>query len=209
MRLLPEMPAAKDAHEGGGAYAGQPRLADIAFIRPVALCEYSDLRHLHASAMRAAAARDLAGDGTVLSDALSGGISAYIYGVGYLERLTSVMLFGAWIDTLLVASCSWRTDPFDPRVGIIDDLFVSPLFDRAGLGDRLLTHVENHAGERGVERYVVEATGSARHFLARAGYGDSGIYRTVVEDEATPLRMFRFEKATPASVAVSAAGASQ
>jgi phosphinothricin acetyltransferase len=65
-------------------------------------------------------------------------------------------------------------------------LYVSPTYQRQGLGRQLITHIENHRVDIGFSHlvaYVYESNTSSQGFFARQGFEQWGLLPNIAQDE--------------------------
>jgi GNAT superfamily N-acetyltransferase len=161
----------RDRHDGPVASTtpGEIRraLAISAVLKPVAFDNLSDVRYLHAHSLKQLASGEL-------TDEEFAQAKAYVYSSKYLEGLGGAVrrnqFFGAWIGDALVGTAGWSTMLDHATVARIRSIFVSPLYARLGLAQRLLAHVEGQAAESGLKTYSVRSMTNASGFFVRQGY---------------------------------------
>lgn len=130
-------------------------------IAPISLDHFSDIRNLHASALRE-------GTTSVLSETELDALLTLVRSPQYSELLQQEETYGGWIDDELVGTASWHTNSDDGRGARIGWVFVRhPGF---GIGRRLVTEVEARAQHSGFNQLAVSATANAIPFFQRLGY---------------------------------------
>jgi GNAT superfamily N-acetyltransferase len=132
-------------------------------IRPVAIDELSEVRHLHTSACR------LLSRGRLGTDEMRAAI-ATLDSAAYLDHLIGRRLLGGFIGSMLVATIAWSPDEDNPGTARLEALFVRPLMTGIGLGRRLLEAAEQEARAAGCSDYAYEAPQMLLPFLRLCGY---------------------------------------
>lgn len=145
----------------GWADSWRASLVQLADIRALGIDDLSDIRHLHATAFR------IHGGG-LYSDQEIDAFVRQVYSNEYADRIHQSHCYGAWIDGHLAGTCGWCPVGDDRTTARISDVFVSPLFARAGLGLMLVRHVEARA---------VEARFTS--FTLRVGYHAIGLFEAL------------------------------
>src|SRR5262245_12727318 len=135
-------------------------------IRRVGLDDHSDVRHLHARAMRAQS-------GDALSDAEVAAFLAFVGSPAYSDCLLAEEVYGATIGGQLVGTASWQVNGDDGETARIASVFVHPLFARLGIGGRLLAEVEARARRAGFDQLGTSTTVNAVGFFQRFGYQEA------------------------------------
>lgn len=152
-------------------------------IAPIGLDHFSDLRNLHAAALREGAS-------SVLSEDELAAMLALVQSHEYSDQVLQEETVGGWIDDELVGTASWHTNSDDGRGARIGWVFVRhPGF---GIGRRLVTEVEARAQHSGFNQLAVSATANAILFFERLGYqvASRGV-RNVGPNCALPVAFMR------------------
>jgi GNAT superfamily N-acetyltransferase len=166
-------------------------LDDRLLLRPIAVDDYADIRHLHASALRAATVG-------VLSELEVAAFAKLVQSPAYPGLLMKEDVFGAWLDGELVGTASWQTNAANGHTARVGSIFVRhPGF---GIGRRLLTEVERRAHHSGFNRIAAGVTANAVPFFERLGYtvASQGV-RTFAIDCALPVTFLRKQLTGPRS----------
>lgn len=171
--------------QDGHQEAAQTSLPSL-LIRRVGLDDFSTVRHIHTSAVRALAERLLDPKDVTLA-------TQAIYSPAYISELVAKSVFVAALNGDLVATCAWS--PSDDR-GIaarISALFVAPLFQGIGIARQLITHVEQDANHNGFERFTATVPVSITPLFEALGYvtASFGTSRDVVPETALQVAFLR------------------
>jgi putative acetyltransferase len=135
-------------------------------IRRLGLDDHSDVRHLHARAMRAQS-------GDALTDAEIAAFLAFVGSPAYSDSLLAEEVWGGLIDGQLIGTASWHVNGDDGETARITSVFVHPLFARLGFGGRLLEEVEARAVRSGFDQLGTSTTINAVPFFERHGYQEA------------------------------------
>jgi putative acetyltransferase len=135
-------------------------------IRRLGLDDHSDVRHLHARAMRSQS-------GDALSDGEIAAFLAYVGSPAYSDSLLAEEVWGGFVGGQLVGTASWQVNGDDGETARITSVFVHPLFARLGFGGRLLGEVEGRAVRSGFDQLGTSATINAVPFFERHGYQEA------------------------------------
>jgi len=138
-------------------------LARAAELRTVGVDELSDIRYIHAAALRLQA-------GAKLSDAEVAAFRDHVYSQAYTDTLFRQKLIGAYLDRQLIGTAGWKVGDDSGATVRIGALFVRPLFTGLGVGRRLLAAVEDDARTAGFTAFSVRATLNAVAFFESHGY---------------------------------------
>lgn len=136
-------------------------------LRPVQPDDFNVVRYIHATGFRSGAYSHYAPEE----------LDAYedmVRSPGYVDNLLSDNLIGGWLDGQLIATAAWRKANNNSDVGRITALFVRPLFERAGIGTRMLQAIEIGAATAGCRLASVRAPLSAERFFAARDYKLAG-----------------------------------
>jgi GNAT superfamily N-acetyltransferase len=158
-------------------------------VRHVAFDNLSDVRYLHAQSLKNLAGGELTDDEFAIA-------KAYVYSTKYVDSLGAAIrrrqLFGSWIGDVLVGTAGWSTMEDANTVARIRSIFVSPLYNRLGLAQQMLAHVEVHATTAGFTTYSVRSMANAAGFFVRQGYTvTSHGVRTLLPDRSVPVTFLR------------------
>jgi len=138
-----------------------PTLDERLTLRPIGVDDYSSLRYLHATSLRAQTL-------DVLSDEEVAAFDRLVYSPAYTTLLMKEEVYGAWIDGELIGTVSWHAAGSGGSTASIGGIFVR--HPRLGIGRRLLAEAEARAHQCGFERLSACATANAVPFFLRFGY---------------------------------------
>jgi GNAT superfamily N-acetyltransferase len=164
-------------------------VAVSAVIRHVTFDNLSDVRYLHAQSIKNLASGEF-------SDEEVAAAKAHVYSPKYSEALSAAIgrqqFFGAWIGEALVGTAGWSALDDAAMVARIRSIFVSPLYSRMGLAQRLLSHVEAEATQAGLRIFSVRSMANANGFFVRQGYKvtSQGV-RSLFADRSVPVTFLR------------------
>lgn len=136
-------------------------LDDKLAVQPIRIDDFSSLRHLHATSLRAQTI-------AVLSDDEVASFIRFVYSPAYTDMLMQEEVYGGWLDGELVGTVSWHAGGNSGSTASIGGIFVQ--HPRLGIGRRLLAAAEAHAHQCGFERLSACATANAVPFFLRLGY---------------------------------------
>jgi GNAT superfamily N-acetyltransferase len=164
-------------------------VAAAAKIRAVSFDNLSDVRFLHAQALKNLATGEFSDEEFAVG-------RAHIYSQKYVEALGAAVarhqFFGTWIGDALVGTVGWSM--MDDSVGVarIRSIFVSPLYTRMGLAGQLLAHVEGEAISAGFRTFSVRSMTNATGFFVRQGYVvTSHGARSLLPNRTVPVTFLR------------------
>jgi GNAT superfamily N-acetyltransferase len=182
----------------GLAKAGSA-VAASAVIRLVTFDNLSDVRYLHAQSIKNLASGEF-------SDEEVAAAKAHVYSSKYSEALSAAIgrhqFFGAWIGDALVGTAGWSALDETTTVARIRSIFVSPLYSRMGLAQKLLGQVEAEAVDAGLRTFSVRSMANANGFFVRQGYKvTSHGVRFLFQDRSVPVTFLR--KTSTVGVALS------
>lgn len=140
---------------------GPTSLHERLTLRPIGIDDYSSLRYLHATSLRAQTL-------DVLSDEEVAAFVRLVYSPAYTTLLMKEEVYGAWIDGELTGTVSWHAAGSGGSTASIGGIFVR--HPRLGIGRRLLAEAEARAQQCGFERLSACATANAVPFFLRYGY---------------------------------------
>lgn len=138
-------------------------LLALATIQAITLDDCGDVRDLHDHSLRF----------LIADQRTEGDIEAQlgrIYSVDYTDNLLGHDLWGIWIDRVLVGTAGWTPADSAGRAAHLRDIYVHPMFMRAGLGSALLENAEERAARAGFDTYCVQASARTLGFFDRQGY---------------------------------------
>lgn len=166
-------------------------LDDRLLLRPIVVDDYADIRHLHASALRA-------GTVGVMSEPEVAAFVKLVQSAVYPDLLMKEDVFGAWLDGELVGTASWQANAANGHTARVGSIFVR--HPRFGIGRRLLAEVEQRAHHSGFNRIAAGVTANAVPFFERLGYvvASHGV-RTFAIGCALPVTFLRKELTGPRS----------
>jgi GNAT superfamily N-acetyltransferase len=130
-------------------------------LRPLAVDDFSAVRHLHATCLR----RHTMG---VLSEAEVADFVRLVYSPAYVGLLLKEDVYCAWLDGELVGTISWQPNAANGLAARIGCIFARN--PHQGVGRRLLAEVELRAHQGGFARLGAGVTANAAPFLERFGY---------------------------------------
>jgi GNAT superfamily N-acetyltransferase len=164
-------------------------IAASAIVRPVTFDNLSDVRYLHAQSIKNLASGEFSDEEVAATKAL-------VYSPKYLDALGAAIsrkqFFGAWIGEALVGTAGWSVLDETTTVARIRSIFVSPLYSRMGLAQKLLAHVEGEAAEAGLRTFSVRSMANANGFFLRQGYKvTSHGVRLLFPDRSVPVTFLR------------------
>ncbi len=142
-------------------------IAQAVTIRPVQPDHLNDVRYIHATAFRSQAH-------TLYAPEELDAFEAMVRSTAYVDRLMSDTLLGGWLSGQLIATAAWRRAETNPGVSRITALYVRPLFERIGIGSKMLLAIETAAATAGCRLASVRAPISAQSFFENRGYELSG-----------------------------------
>jgi GNAT superfamily N-acetyltransferase len=128
---------------------------------PLGLDDFSGLRYLHATALRAHT-------GSVLSEVEIAAFIDLVRSSAYVDLLLKEEMYGAFLDGELVGSAGWHASADNGAVARIASLFA--LHPRRGIGRRLLATIEARAGACGFQQFATGVTANAVPFFQGQGY---------------------------------------
>ncbi len=151
----------------GATTGSRSGLSQMLRIRPLSPDDLSDIRYIHATAFRSQAQRYYTPEEL---DAFERMVRTTSYG----DSLLSDAILGGFLEGELIATAAWRRGDPNAHVGRVTALFVRPLFERIGVGTRMLFAIETAATVAGCNLASVRAPLSAEAFLAVNGYEIAG-----------------------------------
>jgi putative acetyltransferase len=135
-------------------------------LRRIGLDDHSQVRHVHARAMRAHC-------GDILNEAELASFLDFVNSPVYSDHVLAEEVHGAFVDGQLVGTASWLANGDDGETARIASVFVDPMFARLGIGGRLLAEVEARAAQSGFSQLGASATLNAVPFFERHGYAEA------------------------------------
>jgi GNAT superfamily N-acetyltransferase len=135
-------------------------------LRRIGLDDHSQVRHVHARAIRAHC-------GDTLSEAELAAVLDFVGSPAYSDHVLAEEVRGAFVDGQLVGTASWLANGDDGETARIASVLVDPMFARLGIGGRLLAEVEARAAQSGFEQLGASATLNAVPFFERHGYTEA------------------------------------
>jgi GNAT superfamily N-acetyltransferase len=152
-------------------------------VEPFGLDDFSSLRHLHATSLRAQTVG-------VLSDDEVASFIRFVYSPAYTHMLMQEELYGGWLNGELVGTVSWHAGGNSGSTASLGGIFVQ--HPRLGIGRRLLATAEARVRQCGFERLAACATANAVPFFLRLGYetASSGV-RSLSVDCVLPVTFVR------------------
>jgi GNAT superfamily N-acetyltransferase len=132
-------------------------------LRRIGLDDHSQVRHVHARAMRVHCAN-------ALSEAeMTAGLD-FVGSPAYSDHILAEEVQGAFVDGQLIGTASWAANGDDGEIARIGSVLVDPMFARLGIGSRLLVEVETRAARSGFDQLSAAAVVNAAPFFERHGY---------------------------------------
>ncbi len=164
-------------------------VATNAVIRRVTIDNLSDVRYLHAQCIRHLASGEFSDDEVAAA-------KAHVYSPKYSQALGAAIgrqqFFGAWIGEALVGTAGWSALDETTTVARIRSIFVSPLYSRMGLAQKLIGQVEAEAVDHGLRTFSVRSMANANGFFVRQGYKvTSHGVRSLFQDRTVPVTFLR------------------
>lgn len=166
-----------------------PPLTTTAARRLVEIDELSDVRYIHASALKAMAAGQL-------SEPEVEAFVAHVYSEAYTATLAEMVrarrLFAITVDGQLTATAGWVPANDSGATARLMAVFVTPMFANVGLG-RLAAHAaETDATQAGFAASTVRTPVGAVGFFQRIGYEVSsyGVW-TLKPERTLPVAFMR------------------
>jgi GNAT superfamily N-acetyltransferase len=164
-------------------------VAASAVIKGVEFDHLSDVRYLHAHSLKSLATGEF-------SDEDFTAAKAVIYSPKYVDGLGGAIrrkqFFGAWVGQTLVGTSGWSMMDDSASTARIRSIFVSPLYSRMGLAQKLLAHTEQHASNLGYDTYSVRSMANATGFFVRQGYAvTSHGVRNILPGRTVPVTFLR------------------
>jgi GNAT superfamily N-acetyltransferase len=135
-------------------------------LRRVDLDDHSQVRHVHARAMRTHC-------GDALTEAELAACLDFVGSAAYSDHLLAEEVHGAFVDGQLVGTASWLANCDDGETARIASVLVDPMFARLGLGGRLLAEVETRAAFSGFDLLGASTTMNAVPFFEHRGYTEA------------------------------------
>jgi GNAT superfamily N-acetyltransferase len=136
-------------------------LAKILKIVLLGIDDFSDLRYLHTTSLRAHT-------GSVLSEAEIAAFTNLVRSTAYVDLLLKEEIYGGFLDGELVGSASWHASSDNSTTARIGSLFA--LHPGMGIGRQLLATVEARVGSCGFHQLATGVTANAVPFFVRHGY---------------------------------------
>jgi GNAT superfamily N-acetyltransferase len=164
-------------------------VAANSIIRPLTLDNLSDVRYLHAQCIKNLASGEFSDEDYAAAKAL-------VYSTKYSDALGAAInreqFFGTWIGSTLVGTAGWSVLDDAGSVARIRSIFVSPLYSRLGLAQRLLGCVEGEAADAGLKIFSVRSMANANAFFIRQGYAvTSHGVRSLFPNHQVPVTFLR------------------
>jgi GNAT superfamily N-acetyltransferase len=150
---------------------------------PLSIDDFSSLRYLHTTALRAHTME-------VLSDAEMAAFTMLVNSAAYCDLLMKEEIYGGWLHGELVGTVSWHAGPDNSSTARIGSVFVR--HPRMGFGRQLLAFVEARAHQCGFGQFSACATANAVPFFERLGYrAVSRGVRSLSADCALPVTFLK------------------
>jgi GNAT superfamily N-acetyltransferase len=171
----------QDGHASPDVAAG-PSLS----IRPAGLDDYSTIRHVQASAIRALA------DSLIDANEVTAAFET-IYSPSYVTELMTRSVFIAVLNGDIVGTCAWSPGDDRGHAARISNLFVLPLFQGRGIARGLLEYMEADAKRHGYSRTNAIAPVAMTGLFKSLDYAITsfGTSRDVVPGVALQVVFFR------------------
>jgi GNAT superfamily N-acetyltransferase len=132
-------------------------------LRSLGIDDLSDIRHVHATALRVQEAEHLREE---QCDALIDYVRSWAHSDIILESMT----LGAFYEGRLCGTAGWKAAEGSLGTARITSVCVEPLFAGLGLGSRLLRAIEAQAEGLGFVTLTVRTPPGASGFFQRLGY---------------------------------------
>ena len=157
--------------------------SDTLAVVPLGLDDFSSLRYLHITALRAQTAE-------VLSDAELAAFIKLVNSPDYTELLMREEIYGGWLHGELVGTVSWQASADSGATARIGSVFAR--HPRVGIGRHLLASVEGRAQRCGFVQFSVCVTANAVPFFEAQDYrvASRGV-RTFSRDCALPVTFMK------------------
>ena len=146
------------AHVSG---PGPGSLDDRLILRPISIDDFSSVRYLHATSLRAQTL-------DVLSEEEVAAFVRLVYSPAYPDLLLKEDMWCGWLDGELIGTISWHAGGSSGSTASIGGIFVR--HPRLGIGRRLLAEAEARVHQSGFERLSACATANAVPFFLKFGY---------------------------------------
>jgi len=160
-------------------------------LRPIGIDDYSAVRHLHTTSLRAQTYG-------VLSDAEVVAFVRLVYSPAYAAILMKEDVYGAWLDGELVGTVGWQANGGNGLIARIGCIFVR--HQGYGIGRRLLAEVEGRAQQCGFSRLAAGVTANAVPFFQRQDYAVASRGRKTLSLGCTlPVTFLRKDTPSPRS----------
>jgi hypothetical protein len=130
-------------------------------LRQIGVDDFSNLRYLHATSLRAQTLE-------VLSEEEVSAFVRLVYSPACTSLLMKEEVYGAWIDAELIGTVSWHAAGNSSSTASIGGIFVR--HPRLGIGRRLIAEAEARAHQCGFEHISACPTANAVPFFLRQGY---------------------------------------
>ena len=155
-------------------------------IRRATLDDYSTIRHVQSSAVRAL------GEKLLDADEVARAMQT-IYSPAYIAELFHKTVSVAVLNGAIVGTCAWGASDDRGSAARIGALFVGPLSQRNGIGRRLVAEAERDAASNGFTRFTATAPVSVVRLFSGLDYGIAsyGLSRDVIPDTAIQVAFLR------------------
>jgi GNAT superfamily N-acetyltransferase len=163
-------------------------LDDRLTLLPLGPDDFSAIRHLHATSLRAQTVG-------VLSDAELAAFVRLVHSPIYFDVLAREEMICAWLDGELVGSASWQANAPSGHVARIGCIFAR--HQGFGIGQRLLAAVEARAQQCGFSRFAVGVTANAVPFFRKQGYAVASHGVKTLAGCALPVTFLRKDAPDP------------
>jgi GNAT superfamily N-acetyltransferase len=157
-----------------GMFSDTPQGPSL-LVRSAGLDDYSTIRHIQASAIRALT------NGLIdEQDALAA--TATIYSAAYVAELMAKTTYIALLNGDIVATCAWSAGDDRGHAARISALFVLPAFQGRGIAREVVHKVEQDAARHGFDRFSAIVPVELGTFFESMGYATTsfGTSRDVV-----------------------------
>jgi GNAT superfamily N-acetyltransferase len=135
-------------------------------LRRIDLDDHSQVRHVHARALRTHC-------GDALSETELAACLNFVGSTAYSDHLLAEEVHGAFVDGQLAGTASWLANGDGGETARIASVLVDPMFARLGLGGQLLAKVETRAACSGFDLLGASTTMNAVPFFERRGYTEA------------------------------------
>lgn len=146
---------------------GLSSLGHAVEIEPLVIEDLAEIRYIHASAFR------LIASSFFTEDEIAAFVET-VMSVGYSDSLVAAMrdhrVIGARLGGDLVGTSGWAYAEDQGETARLEWLYVRPLFNRRGIGRRLVSETEAQVMRAGFRQIAARSTSAATGFFDHLGY---------------------------------------